>query len=216
MTIRILLADDHALVREGMRHLIEHESDMEVIAEASDGQEALDLAGELRPDVVIMDITMPGLGGLEATDLLLQRLPDTRVLVLTMHDSYDYFFQVLKAGAVGYVLKGATGDELRNAVRSVYAGDVYIHPPIARRLVDDYLQRIERGEAPDEYDGLTTRERQVLRLIGEGLTSQKIAEQLMLSANTVNTHRQHVMQKLNLHNRSELIRYAVRKGIIRE
>lgn len=216
MPIRVLLVDDHVLVREGLRHILERDPEIEVIGEASDGEEALELANELQPDVVLMDLTMPRLGGLEATDLLRQRQPDVHVLVLTMHEGYDYFFQALQSGASGYVLKGASGEDVRAAIRAVHAGDVYIHPAIAKQLVGDYLNRIERGESLPEYDGLTTRERQVLRLVAEGLTTPQIAERLTLSPNTVNTHRQHVMQKLNLHNRAELIRYAVRKGFVRE
>ena len=216
MTIRVLLADDHAIVREGVRHIIEREADLEVVGEASDGHEAVALTEQLEPDVVLMDLTMPELGGLEATAILQDRFPDVRVLVLTMHESHDYFFQVLKAGASGYLLKGASGAELLAALRAVNRGDVYIQPPVAKRLVADYLRRIDSGEEKAQYDGLTERERQILRLIAEGSTSQQIADALVLSVNTVNTHRRHIMEKLNLHNRADLIRYAVRKGLVTE
>lgn len=216
MTIRILLADDHAIVREGVRHILERADDLEVVGEASDGEEAVALVETLQPDIVLMDITMPRLGGLEATERIRQRWPDVAVIVLTMHESYDYFFQVLRFGASGYVLKGASGDELIAAVRAVHAGDVYIHPPIAKRLVREHLRSIERGEHPEASDGLSDRERQILRLIAEGLTSQQIADRLVLSVNTVNSHRKHVMEKLNLHNRADLIRYAIHKGLVRE
>jgi two-component system response regulator NreC len=216
MTIRVLLADDHAIVREGVRRIVESEDDLEVVGEASDGREAVALTEELEPNIVLMDLTMPELGGLEATAILHDRFPDVRVLVLTMHESHDYFFQVLKAGASGYVLKGASGAELIAALRAVNRGDVYIQPPVAKRLVADYLRHMDSAEDKAHYDGLTERERQILRLIAEGSTSQQIADSLVLSVNTVNTHRRHIMEKLNLHNRADLIRYAVRKGLVTE
>lgn len=216
MTIRVLLADDHALVREGVRYIIEREDDIEVVAEAGTGREAVALAEQLTPDIVLMDLTMPDLGGMEATELIHQRLPEVRVLVLTMHESNDYFFQVLKSGASGYLLKGASGAELVAALRAVHRGDVYIQPPVAKRLVADYLRQVESGGERAEYDGLTDRQRQILRLIAEGSTSQQIADALVVSVNTVNTHRRHIMERLNLHNRADLIRYAVRKGLVGE
>lgn len=216
MTIRVLLADDHAIVREGVRRIVESEDDLEVVGEASNGREAVALTEELEPNIVLMDLTMPELGGLEATAILHDRFPDVRVLVLTMHESHDYFFQVLKAGASGYVLKGASGAELIAALRAVNRGDVYIQPPVAKRLVADYLRHMDSAEDKAHYDGLTERERQILRLIAEGSTSQQIADSLVLSVNTINTHRRHIMEKLNLHNRADLIRYAVRKGLVTE
>lgn len=211
-----MLVDDHALFREGVRHILERDPDIEIVGEVEDGRAAVDLVAATHPDVVLMDISMPRLGGLEATELVRQRHPDVHVLVLTMHASYDYFFQVLKSGASGYVLKDASGDELRSAIRAVQAGDVYVHPPVARQIINDYVQRVDQGAGGSGMDALTTREQQVLRLVAEGLTSQAIAERLTLSVNTVNTHRQHVMRKLNLHNRAELIRFAVRRGIVQE
>ncbi len=216
MAIRVMLVDDHKLFREGVRHILERDPAIEIVGEVSDGRSAVDLAATAHPDVVVMDISMPHLGGLEATELIRQRHPDVRVLVLTMHESYDYFFQVLRSGASGYVLKDASGEELRSAIRAVHAGDVYIHPPVARQLITDYVQRVEQGAEKSGMDALTAREQQILRLVAEGLTSQAIAERLTLSVNTVNTHRQHVMRKLNLHDRAELVRFAVRRGIVRE
>jgi two-component system response regulator NreC len=208
---RILLVDDHAIVRAGLRLLLESQPDMEVVGEAADGTEAFRKARELRPDVVVMDITMPGLSGLEATSRIKAECPDAQVLALTMHQDERYFFQMLHAGASGYVVKGAPPADLIAAVRSVHQGQAYLYPSLARRLLDDYLTRSKEGR---EADDLTDREREVLRLIAEGLTGKEIAELLSLSVHTVERHRQNIMAKLRLHNRAELIKYAIRKGLI--
>lgn len=212
--IRVLVADDHAIVREGVQMLLEAHPDIEVIGEAVDGQEALDKAAQLRPDVVIMDIGMPGMDGLQATRRIKELSPDVHVLALTMHESNDYFFHVLSAGASGYVLKGATSADLISAVRAVHRGDVFLHPSVTKRLVTDYLRRVSDGEERASYDGLTNREREVLTLVAEGYTNQQIAERLVLSTSTVQTHRANIMRKLNLQNRTELIKYAIRQGLI--
>lgn len=209
--IRILLVDDHAIVRAGLRLLLESQPDMEVVGEATDGTEAFRKARELRPDVVVMDIAMPGLSGLEATSQIKAECPDAQVLALTMHQDERYFFQMLHAGASGYVVKGAPPADLIAAVRSVHQGQAYLYPSLARKLLDDYLTRSKEG---GEADDLTDREREVLRLIAEGLTGKEIAELLSLSVHTVERHRQNIMAKLRLHSRAELIKYAIRKGLI--
>ncbi len=209
--VRVLLADDHAIVRDGVRLILNAQSDMEVVGEASNGEEALDLARTLKPDLVLMDIGMPGINGLEATKLLKQMQPALHILILTMHDDEDYFFRILSAGASGYVLKGAGSDELLNAIRAVVQGGVYLYPTMAKKLVGDFLKPHESGEVKDP---LTAREREVLKLIAAGRTNREIAEALVLSLNTVQTHRLHIMEKLNMHNRAELIKYAIRRGLI--
>jgi two-component system response regulator NreC len=214
--VRVLIVDDHAIVRDGVRMILEAQPDIEVVGEASDGREALEAARQLSPGVVLMDIAMPGMNGLEATAAIRQELPDVQVLILTMHEDYEYFFELLRAGASGYVLKGASSDDLVSAIRAVHQGGVYLHPAVAKNLVSDYVKRMEPGEDRARYDGLSDRERQVLKLVAEGKTSRQIAEDLFLSVNTVQTHRAHIMEKLGLHNRTDLIRYALRKGLVEE
>jgi two-component system response regulator NreC len=214
--IRVLIADDHTLVREGLRALLEGQGDFEVIAEASNGREAVDRAIQLRPDVVLMDIGMPELDGLAATRLIVRARPGIRILVLTVHETEDYFFRVLEVGAHGFLVKDAASTELVAAVRAVHNGGVYLHPPMAKRLVEEYLQRIGSGEERAAHAMLTRRERQILALIGAGHTNQEIAEQLSLSINTVQAHRSHIIDKLNLHSRADLMRYAVRVGLLRD
>ncbi|HLE82156.1 MAG TPA: response regulator transcription factor, partial [Dehalococcoidia bacterium] len=193
--IRVLLAEDHILVREGVRALLEAQPDMEVVAEASDGSEAVRKALDLLPDVVLMDITMPGTNGLEATRLIRKAAPGVRILALTMHGTDDYFFRLLDAGASGYVLKESASSDLISAIRAVHRGGVFLSPSVAKRLVDDYLRRASEGDQRPGYDSLTDRERQILKLIGEGCTNQEIAQKLCLSVNTVQTHRTHIMDK---------------------
>jgi two-component system response regulator NreC len=210
--IRVLIADDHVVMREGICFLLEAEPDIQVVGQASDGQEAWEKARQLNPDIVLMDITMPGLSGLEATRQLRAALPETQVLVLTMHEGDEFFFRMLQAGASGYVLKGASSNELLSAIRAVHRGGVYLYPTVAKKLLADYISHpsTEQGN----YDDLTLREREILTLIAEGLTNREIAAKLVISVNTVGTHRQNIMEKLDLHNKSELIKYAIRKGLI--
>lgn len=208
---RLLVVDDHAMMRDGIRALLSLNDDMEVVGEASEGKEALEKAQELLPDVVIMDIAMPGMDGLEATRRLRKKMPQIKVLILTQHDNKEYVLSVIKAGASGYVPKRALGSELVSAIRTVQKGDSFLHPSAAAALIEDYLHQSREG---DPYDHLTAREREVLKLIAEGHTSREIAEMLVLSVKTVMAHRSKIMEKLDLHNRTELIKYAMRRGLV--
>ncbi|MBI4284697.1 MAG: response regulator transcription factor [Chloroflexi bacterium] len=212
--IRVLIVDDHQLVREGLRTILEAQPDFEIVGEATDGEEAVQKTKEIRPDIALMDITMPGMGGLEATQEIKQCCPEVKVLALTMHESDDYFFKMLSSGASGYFIKGGSSAELISALRAVSRGDVFLYPTMAKKLLSDYLQRIKTGSDKDRYDGLTGREREIMKLFAEGYTSQEIAERLVLSVATVQTHRANIMSKLGLHSRAELIKYALRHGYI--
>lgn len=211
---RVLIADDHTIVRSGVRLLLEAEPDIEVVGEALDGNEALVLVEVLRPNVVLMDIAMPGMDGLEATRRIKARWPDINVLVLTMHRTDEYFFEMLKAGASGYVLKSAETGELVNAVRVVARGEVYLYPTMAHHLVQDYLSRVGGNAASDP--SLSPREKEILKLLAEGYSGKEIAEKLVVSPSTVHTHRSNLMSKLGLSNRRELIQYARRRGMLRD
>ncbi|MBI2320916.1 MAG: response regulator transcription factor [Chloroflexi bacterium] len=212
--IRILLADDHAVLRAGLKMLINSQPDMDVVGEASDGATAVRQSETLEPDVVVMDIAMPGVNGLEATRQIRKRQQRTRVLALSMHANEEYLFQLLQAGGSGYVLKKAADVELLDAIRMVARGEIYLYPEVTKYLVRDYLQRLHEGDTNVALDTLTDREREVLRLVAEGYTTQEIAQQLVLSPKTVETHRAHIMDKLGLRSRSELVRYALRKGLL--
>ena len=212
--IRVLLVDDHAIVRAGVRMLLEAEPDVQVVGEADNGREALEKVRELKPDVVSMDISMPEMDGFEATRRIRAEFPGCAVLMLTMHDDEQYFFEGLSAGASGYVPKKAAPVALVSAIHAVQGGGVYLYPTVARSVVDDYLRRVKSGGERGAYDGLTDREREVLTLIAEGDTSQAIAVSLSVSVKTVERHRTNIMEKLNLHNRIELTKYAIRKGLI--
>lgn len=213
-TIRVLIVDDHTIVRAGIRLLLQAEDDIQVVGEAGDGETAVAAVAELRPDVVLMDVAMPGISGLEATRTIKHRWPDVQVLALTMHRSDDYFFRMLEAGASGYVLKGADPGELITAIRIVHRGQVFLYPTLAKKLVTDYLDRVRSGEVQAPYANLTDREIEVLRLIAEGRTSAEIGELLHLSPHTVQSYRRALMEKLNLHDRVELVKYAIRRGLI--
>lgn len=212
--IKVLVADDHAIVREGVRMILAKEKDIEVVGEAEHGQQALDLVETHAPDVVVMDISMPGMGGIEATQKVKERHPRVNVLALTMHEDESYVFQLLRAGASGYVLKRAAAQDLVQAVRAAARGEAFLYPSVARKVVEDYLRRVEVGEERERYDGLTGREKEILTLIAEGLANQEIAQKLYISIKTVQTHRAHILEKLGLHDRTELVRYAIRKGLI--
>lgn len=210
--IRVLIADDHVIVREGLRAILGAQPDIEVVGEASDGEEAVAKAKELHPDIVLMDITMPGMSGLDATRQIKQQSPNVSVLILTMHEGDEYFFKSLDAGASGYFIKGGSSQELISALHSVYQGAVFLFPTMAKKLLGSYLQQVKAGQDKESYDGLTNREREILKLVAEGHTNQEIAELLILSVATVQTHRANIMAKLGLHSRTELIKYAIRQG----
>ncbi len=212
--IKLLLVDDHLILREGIRSLLAKVPDMEVIGEASDGEEAVTKVEQLMPDVVLMDITMPELSGLEATRQIKQKAPQVKVLILTIHESDQYLQGMLKAGASGYVVKTSTSSELVSAIRAVHQGDVYLYPSIARMLVEDYVQRVRIGEEKNSYEGLTRREREILMHIAEDKKNKEIAQLLGISVRTVQAHRTNLMDKLGAHDRTELVKYAIRKGII--
>jgi len=211
-TIRVLIADDHTIVRSGVRLLLEAETDIEVVGEALDGKEALALVEQLHPNVVLMDIAMPGVDGLEATKKIMSQWPETRILVLTMHRSDEYFFEMIKAGASGYVLKGAKTSELIHALRVVAKGEVFLYPSMAGKLVKGYLSSLDGSK--NALSNLSKREQEILRLLADGYTNKEIAEKLFVSPSTVHTHRSNLMNKLNLNSRRDLIEYTRQKGIL--
>ncbi len=214
MSIRLLLVDDHALMRGGLRMMLETQEDFEIVGECGTGREAIQRAQELRPDVILMDIALPDILGIEATRAIKKILPTTFVLALTMHESEEYFFEMLNAGASGYLPKKAAPTELVSAIRVVSAGGVYLYPSLAKSLVQDYIKRSEGETGKEDYGNLTEREREVARLIAEGLTNQETAERLGISAKTVERHRANILAKLNLHSRTDLVKYAIQKGWI--
>ncbi len=208
--IRILLVDDHAVLRDGVRALLETHDDIEIVGEASEGKEAIEKTRELLPNVVVMDIAMAGMDGLEATRRITKKHPGVKVLVLTQHDNREYIISAIKAGAAGYVPKRALGADLVTAIRTVCRGESFLYPSAAAALINDYLHQVEE----EPYDRLTAREREILKLIADGHTSREIADMLYLSPKTVLGHRTKIMDKLDIHNRTELIKYAMRKGLV--
>jgi two-component system, NarL family, response regulator NreC len=213
-TVRILLADDHSLLREGLRLLLEKQPEFAVVGEAGDGREAVRLAEELQPDVVVMDIAMPELNGIEATRRIVNGLPGTSVLILSMHHDESYVARALKAGARGYLLKDSLKADLLSAVLAVTGGRSFFSPKVSRILQEDYMRKLTGGDVEDSFDLLTDREREILQLVAEGKTNKEVASRLNLSVHTVDTHRGNILQKLSLHSVPELILYAVRKKII--
>ncbi len=212
---RLLLVDDHAVVRSGLRMLLSGHSEMEIVGEAGTAAEALQKAGELTPDVILMDIGLPDKTGIDATRAIKAMFPDIKIVALTIHEDEEYFFQMLAAGASGYVPKRAAPEELITAITAAAAGEVYLYPTMAKLLVRDYLSAEHPAEEKIILDGLTSREREVLTHLAEGASNGEIGTALVISPKTVERHRENIMRKLNLHSRSELVRYAIRKGIIK-
>ncbi|MGO4495607.1 response regulator [Paenibacillus sp. 2RAB27] len=214
-TLKILVVDDHAVVRSGLMMLLHGKHNMEVIGEAADGEEGIHAAGLLKPDVVLMDLNMPaGMDGLTATAELRRLMPDLAILILTMHDDDEYLFRAIHVGASGYILKSAPHDELLTAIRSVAEGNAYLYPTATKRLMNEYIERLKQGENVDTFGSLSEREREVLALIAKGFSNKEIAEQLVISVKTVESHKSNVMEKLGLKTRPELVKYAAKKGLL--
>ena len=212
--IRVLVTDDHAIVRDGICALLALTADVEAVGQATNGREALEMVAELAPDIVLMDIVMPLMDGLEATRRINKRFPETKVIVLTQYEDREYVLNAIESGASGFISKAAASSELTSAIRSVYQGDSFLSPSIARLLVEDYRQIARVGRSKDTSDQLTDREREVLKLLAEGYSTHEIARMLVISPKTVERHKTNLMAKLDLHNRLELFKYALRKGMI--
>jgi two-component system response regulator NreC len=212
--LRILLADDNIVMRTGLRALLERQPDLEVVGESENGRETIELAASLRPDVVVMDVGMPVLNGIEAAKTIVSQHPTTAVVILSMHSDESYVMRALKAGARGYLLKESAAADLIGAIQAVSQNKSFFSPRVSRILAEDYVRVLKQKGAVDSYDLLTTREREILQLLAEGKANKEVATTLNISPYTVETHRSHILQKLNLHNPSELVLYAVRKGII--
>jgi two-component system response regulator NreC len=212
--IRVLLAEDHTLVRKGLRALLDEADEITVIAEASDGREAISKVEERNPDVILMDISMPTLSGLEATRQICEQTPEAKILILTVHSSAEYILQALRAGASGYLLKQAAPTDLIRAIKAVHRGEAFLSPTISRSVIQDYVEKTKLLEVGSRYDLLTNREREVLQLTAEGYSIKDIAAHLSISDKTVRTHRKNLVQKLDIHSTAELTLYALRHGLI--
>lgn len=212
--IRVLLAEDHTIVRQGLRSILHGQEGIHIVGEAEDGREAVDLVQQLQPDIVLMDLSMPLLSGLEATRQIKSQVPQVQVLVLTVHDDEEYIFQILQAGASGYLLKQSAVGELVAAIQAVSRGDSYLSPAISKKIVDEYVRQAQTQGQMDPYEQLTDREREVLHLIAEGYSTQEIADLLFISPKTVRGHRASLTEKLDIHSTADLTRYAIRKGIV--
>lgn len=212
--IRILVADDHGIVRQGLRFVLEREADLQVVGEASDGREAVGMAETLGPNVIIMDIGMPQLNGIEAASQIVRRSPGIKVIILSMHADEVYLLRALSVGVRGYLLKGPADQDLVRAVRAVAEGKCFFSPAISQMLAEEYTRQLQKTNSQDSYELLTEREREILQLLAEGKSNKEVATVLNVSPYTVETHRTHLMQKLNLHNTAEIVLYAVRKKIV--
>lgn len=212
--LRLLLGDDHELMRQGLRRILEERSDWAVVAEAADGRAAVQAAITLQPDVAILDIGMPQLNGIEATAQIVRKCPSVQVLIVSMHEEEAYVTRAMRAGARGYLLKDSAGADLLAAVSAVAAGKSYFSPAVAKVVLDDYVKGTSQSGAVDKYEALSEREREVFQLVAEGRSTKVVAEMLSISPATVETHRAHILRKLDLHSTAELVLYAVRKGVI--
>jgi len=212
--IRVLIADDHTLFRESLRSLLNADEDIDVVGEAGDGIEAVCKSATLRPDVVLMDIAMPNMNGMQATRQMKKENPSIKVLILTMYDTEQYIFEMLRCGAAGYILKRAAARELIAAIQAVFQGEAYLYPSITRKVLDRYLEEIKVGEKGEDEGRLTERELEIICFIAEGKTNHEISELLNISIHTVQTHRQNLMKKIKVHDRAELVRFAIREGFI--
>jgi two-component system, NarL family, response regulator NreC len=212
--LRLLLGDDHTLVRHGLRKILEERPEWEVVAEVGDGREAVRKCVALKPDVAVLDVGMPLLNGIDATQQIVKKVPETRVLVLSMHSDEAYVTRALQAGATGYMLKDSAGKDLLKGIASVAAGQAYFSPAITRLMLDDYVRRVAGSGVVDRYETLSQREREIFQLVAEARTNKEVAELLEISPATVETHRARILQKLDIHNTAELVLYAVRRGVI--
>jgi len=211
--IRVLIAEDHTIVRQGLSALLRGEADIEVVGEASDGAEATEMAKRLVPDVVLMDVAMKNLNGLDATRNIKKLFPSMKVLVLTMYDNEEMIFQILKAGASGYLVKDSAMTDLVSAIRAIHQGDSYLSPSISKKVIEEYIRRAELGETDSTDDLLSSREREILQLMAEGNSIPQIADHLCISKKTVEAHKTHIMEKLKIHDKVGLIKYAIRMGL---
>jgi two-component system response regulator NreC len=212
--LRVLLGDDHTLMRQGLRKIMEERPEWEVVAEVGDGREAVKKCLALKPDVAVLDVAMPMLNGIDATQQIAKKVPETKVLVLSMHSDEAYVTRALQAGATGYMLKDSAGKDLLKGIASVAAGQAYFSPAIARLMLDDYVRRVSGTDVVDRFETLSAREREIFQLIAEARTNKEVAELLEISPATVETHRARILQKLDIHNTAELVLYAVRRGVI--
>lgn len=212
--LRLVLGDDHTLFRQGLRKILEERPDWEIVAEVGDGRQAVRECIALKPDVAVLDVGMPMLNGIDATQQIVRKSPDTKVLVLSMHSDEAYVTRALQAGATGYMLKDSAGQDLIKGIASVAKGQAYFSPAIARLMLDDYVRRVSGAGVVDRYETLSAREREIFQLIAEARTNKEVAELLEISPATVETHRARILQKLDIHNTAELVLYAVRRGVI--
>lgn len=214
MAIEVILVDDHSIVRQGIKSVLAAEGDIEIVAEASNGREAIELAKKKSPDVVVMDITLPLLNGLEASYHILKQKPSTKILILSMHDNRAFIEKALSYGAMGYLLKDSAIDEIARGIREVYAGKFFLSSNISSFVIQDYISYMKKTTHTEKVAKLTSREREIVQLIAEGLNNKEIASQLGLSLKTVLAHRNNIMRKLGIHNQAQLIRFAIREGIV--